>query len=233
ITELKGWDRTKFHFDQLFKLYFAPITDGDIVQLSAVRAKESFNRQRVLLNSGTYIHPRLNGIYYAKPLYDWETTDVWLYIKQNELRYSGLYDKMQKLGRSLHKQRLGPWGNVAASRETYQWAEFYPDMWERAIRRLPALRSMARYGQSRIYQKGTRKPDGLTWMEWCFVCVNALNEDDRAYWIKVIKQELRRWRDKHSTPFPETGQSGTTSWKKLVQMIAKNDRIQGESRDRL
>lgn len=200
-----------------------------------IRLQESFNRRRAMYNQGTFITDRGKQLY-AKPIFDWKWQDVWKAIRENGWDYTAFYDKMTREGRSPHLQRISSWGNVAAARESYQWAAMYPEMWERAIRRLPELKAQARYGRTRLYRKVMNKPAGLTWQEYVFVLLDELNDEkSRAFWLKEIRDTLLKWRRKHSVPFPQEPVEGNEPhggrcWKGLAMAIAKNDLM---GRDRM
>lgn len=225
----------------LVPLYFSFDKYGTVCEMTGVRTQESFNRIRSMLISGEYITQIGKFAHYAKPIYDWKVEDVWWYIRTSNIDYSKIYDKMQKLGRALVHQRVAPWGNVASGIDANQWAEFYPDAWEKALRRLPELRPFARYANTTLYKRNTAdaKPPGATWQEWTMSQLEALPPSDRSFWTREIKNQVLKWRNYHNIPFPDEplgGGDGFThvmSWKKICQMITKNDRIGGNSRDKL
>lgn len=237
ITEIPGWKKGG-HIGHGLQLLFPQEQYGLVCQMAGIRVGESLNRRRSIMQGGQIV--KKGKQIYAKPIYDWKTEDVWLAIHENGWDYSKIYDKMQREGVSLHEQRLAPWGNVAAARETYRWAKFYPEAWEKALRRLPELAPQARYGRSKIYRKGMEKPLGLTWQEWAFQILEALDEESQKFWRNKIRKALSSWAAMNSVPFPELplavvdgdGQN-QGCWKRVAMAICKNDRIEGDSRDKL
>lgn len=212
---------------------------AEICALVGVRVAESFNRWRAFMNAGTYITDR-GGYHYAKPVYDWKTTDVWTVIRREGWPYSHYYDRLHRLGIARHNQRIAPLGNVASVGRMAHWAQFYPDFWNRVLKRLPELDTMARYGTTRLYRKGQGKPGGWTWQEWTWHLLDDIAEADlRAKFKREIINALHRWQRLHSVPFPEEpvptadgSFTHTHCWRQLARLVGKHDFIQGDVRDR-
>ena len=228
-------DISKASYYQAITAYYRSIGIDKITQVAGIRMEESYNRRRAIIQAGRYIHKRPHG-YYGKPIYDWNWHDLWKAILENGWPHSGYYDKMWTQGVSMVNSRVAPWGNVAGSREVRYYPAFYPDFWERAIRRLPELRASARYGFTPLYRTKLGKPKGLTWQEYFWLLLSQVDEESRTYWTDEIERALRTWSTVSTMPFPEEPfKIGTTlyekSWKRYCGMIGKNDRFQGSSRD--
>ncbi len=238
ITTIPGFERGLMSVASI--LYWDPNAHGVTGCITGIRAGESLNRHRALLTAGHFIthrfHRKRHQIY-GKPIYDWTTNDIWWAIREFGWDYSRAYDKQQQFGRSLKQQRVAPWGNASGSKETEQFATFYPDEWDRAIRRLPELKAQARYGKTKLYRKTLDKPAGLTWQEWTFKIIEDIeNPTDRERLVSLIKRELKRWAKTHSIPLPDEsisvdGARLPWSWQRLAFLAAKNDALQGGFRD--
>jgi predicted phosphoadenosine phosphosulfate sulfurtransferase len=206
--------------------------------LVGVRAAESFNRLRGILTTGGYVQTR-QGYMYAKPIYDWHTTDLWQIVRLHKWRYSAYYDKMYRLGLAREHQRVAPIGNVASLSRMHAWPELYPDFWNRVISRLPELDAMARYSKTKLYRKGIGKPSGWTWQEWTLHLLDTMQDEQMQAWFcRELARTIKRWSRFHSMPFPETplrtvdGKSDQLmSWQRFAMMIGKHDHIEGRSRD--
>lgn len=206
----------------------------DLVQVTGVRIQESLNRARALRQSGNYYARQDGGEFYAKPIYDWKTIDVWRFINEHHLGYSEVYNKMWLAGFSLIKQRVAVWGNVASSREARFYQEFYPDFYAMALRRLPELAPMARYGNSKLFQAGraSAKPLHLTYQEYALQILDGLDPASKEFWANRITRTLVRQSKKSTQPLPEIGvNSVDMSWKQLCTAMSKNDRGRMGSRD--
>ena len=195
-----------------------------------IRIEEAFNRRRSLIFSKGFVGNQ-KGLVKLKPIYDWKVRDVWKAIKENNWPYSKIYDKWWMKNYPLSQMRVAPWGNVAQVREIRFYQEFYPETWERAIRRMPELSAQARYGTSKLFLKAKAKPLNMTWQEYTYKLINEFDEEYvRKFWIKAIDGKLRGWARKYTIPFPEEnsridGEIDINSWKRFAQIIAKNDLV--------
>lgn len=199
--------------------------------VTGIRMAESFNRRRTIMNIGNYYSDIYPGYITVRPIFDWSTDDVWKAIVKFDWPHSKHYDNLWLKGMSLQGQRVAAWGNVAAMEISY-FPEFYPEFWEKAIKRLPELRTSQRYRHTKLYREVMNKPDGLTWQEYCFKLLETLQPEDREYWKNKITISLRKWSKRSTLPFPETSYDIVgASWKRYCYVIGKNDRISGSSRD--
>lgn len=225
ITHVDGMNEETSYRD-VVKSYYA---GRKFVCSTGIRAEESFNRRRAIVVSGDYIVYDQNCIY-AKPIYDWRVEDIWKAANMFGWPHSLYYDEAWLKQMALKNQRIGPWGNVASARTISVYQEFYPDFWEKAVKRLPELSAAARYGNSKLYREVLNKPTHMTWQEYVSQLLNGLDAGSREFWLKEIRSDLKVWSEKSSVAFPEEMPSGPC-WKKFAFTIGKNDRIMGGSRD--
>ena len=71
------------------------------------------------------------------PIYDWRDNDVWLYIKLNNLNIPMTYIYLYKTGVPLNKLRISQFFSIDTIKTLPKVMEFYPDLYERIIRREP------------------------------------------------------------------------------------------------
>jgi len=232
ITGVEGLDESSSYRDVIKSYYFNTRKISPIVCVTGIRIEEAINRKRGIIQAGTYVHHEGRYIY-GKPLFDWKTRDVWKAILEFNWSHSRYYDRMWLKQQGLLQQRVAPWGNVANNRHLPFYAEFYPDFWEKAIRRLPELRAVARYGQSPLYREILSKPLGMSWQAYAIQILNRLELADRQVWIHEIQRYLNRWARRSTSPFPEELEGGDPGpcWKRIAMIMAKNDRIKGGNRD--
>lgn len=224
LTDLSSYDNVVEQY------YHAQYGNYDFMVTAGIRMQEAFNRRRQFIGAGDYVVQQGRHLY-GKPIYDWTTNDVWRAIIKYQWPHSTFYDKLWMKGWALHLQRVAPWGNVAQSQLIY-YPEFYPEFWERAIRRLPELKPAQRYRMSKIYREVMNKPAGFTWQEYAMQLLSRLEPDSKEFWTKQISNQLKRFARKSTQPFPEED-GFHPSWKKFCFLMGKNDRIHGGCRDSL
>ncbi len=164
----------------------------------------------------------------ATPIYDWSTTDIWLYIKEKGLQYNTAYNAMYKLGIKAARMRIGPPTMTPASADELAWAKnVWPNWFARCCDRLDGLRLVAFFGR-RVIQPIRRRTE--TWKQ-CFhrVCIS-----DAPAWIRdraiMIRDEVLRNHATHSTEdLPEIqfckvcAQISVCSWKNLAHALYNGD----------
>ena len=75
--------------------------------------------------------------HFLYPLYDWRDNDVWLYIKLNNLTIPMTYIYLYKTGVPLNKLRISQFFSIDTIKSLPKVMEFYPDLYQRVIRREP------------------------------------------------------------------------------------------------
>ena len=75
--------------------------------------------------------------YKTFPIYDWTDADVWLYLKKYNLEFPETYIYLYKVGVSKRQLRLSQFFSIDTIKVLPRIMEFYPDLYERIIRREP------------------------------------------------------------------------------------------------
>jgi len=197
--------------------------------LSGIRTQESINRLRAMFTSGKHTIVR-GPETYLKPIYDWSWKDVWHAIRIHGWQYSQFYEKAHMVGKSFHKTRVAVWGNVSSMSDVKFFQAFYPDFWERAIKRLPEMATFAKHAQSELFT--VKLPPGMTYREYTFLLLSAMEDpESKAFWEKQIELYIGRWLARSSEPLPDepilttSGYLTSNSWKNLANAMARNDLI--------
>lgn len=243
VTDIPGFIKGTDSYPQGAGLYLRQRWPNDsLCTMTGIRVAESFNRRRALVSGGYLVSMQHGDLRWhnAKPVWDWADQDVWRAMLTKGWPHSRYYDRAWMAGVSLRNQRVAPWGNVASSMTAENLPAFYPDFWQKAIRRLPELRAQQRYGRTALYRAALKKPAGITWREYCFVLIDRIDDEGaREFWMKEVTSTLKRRAKTSTVPMPETGSGvGGGSWQFLCKIIAKNDLINGgngnlSSRDRM
>lgn len=201
------------------------------VVTAGIRMEEAFNRRRNILYKGSWIHPEVIWRWaYAKPIYDWSYKDVWKAILENAWAYSGFYDKCARAGINLVNQRVATWGNVRDKTARY-YPEFYPDYWEKVLKRMPEISALHRYGLTAVYRRNIEKPVGITWQQHALNILSRMSDEDKKFWFHQIKLKLKRWYDKTTVPYPDDfAYEGMGSWREIVAWLSKNDHTERDIR---
>jgi predicted phosphoadenosine phosphosulfate sulfurtransferase len=120
--------------------------------LGGVNASESF--RRFLATTANKIYKwitygkKVDDTHYIfYPIYDWEVSDVWKYIFDNNLDFNKVYNLMYAYGTAPRNMRVSSLCHEVALPSILQCQEFEPDNWERIQGRLEGFNSYKQIGK--------------------------------------------------------------------------------------
>lgn len=206
-----------------------------------IRADESLHRYSAIVSPKkwlTYWGKKWttkvsNNLYNAYPIYDWKTSDIWVFHGQNkDLPYNNVYEKMFKAWVPLWDQRLCQpyWDDQKKGIWLYQILE--PNTWNKLLQRVSWVNSWALYIKERwsiTWNSYIEKPEWYTWEKYCNFLLSTLppktmkNYKDR---FKIfIAGWKKRWYDKipDEAPHDLEVQSRAPSRKRMCRSILRND----------
>ena len=221
-----GWNRHTVQDSNGFVLPKGN-TYGMIV---GIRAAESLKRYRAVASKRylNYIAVDSNNphISICKPIYDWTTEDVWTAPKLFGWDYNKTYDVFSAYGIPRHAQRVAPPYPAEPLRGLGQYAECFPELWEKMVARVPGANTAAMYANSPLY------------------ACNALDFDPNRDPKEQIQEKLKLWGPKEqalikarlkmemgnhyrrypNVPIPIDGDSPTgLTWKFLYMLTVRGD----------
>lgn len=133
---------------------FLPRVTKDGIMLSGVRAAESVQRLQYMaaLNMGA---KGITGNRQIYPIYDWKTSDVWLYLRNQRVEIPSIYLYMWQAGISKGQLRVSQFFSSDTAACLVRMNEYYPDLMERVIRREPNAYLAALYWDSEMFGRST------------------------------------------------------------------------------
>lgn len=136
---------------------FLPKVTGDGIMLVGVRASESVQRLQYMaalnLGAGSSITGK-NMIY---PMYDWKTTDVWLYLRDNHIDIPIIYLWLYQVGINRNQLRISQFFSVDCVGSLIHIAKYEPGLWEKILRREPNAYLAALYWDTELYRRSSRQ----------------------------------------------------------------------------
>jgi predicted phosphoadenosine phosphosulfate sulfurtransferase len=231
--DLSWWDDDPSH-RPTFMLFLnhASVSEfptGSVAAMVGIRAGESMVRRGILANSRhdnfrINVSPRLTKIY---PVYDWKTKDIWTAARDMDWDYNTTYDLLEMRGTPPDQQRIGtPFGDEPMERLS-EWAECFPDIWQRTCLRVPGVATAARYSRTDLYayEGLPDKPPDATWPEFIRAVIDRHADlGHRARIAKKIASLTRAHYRKTSQPIlfeahPITG----LGWKLILTIAIRGD----------
>lgn len=136
---------------------FLPKVTGDGIMLVGVRASESVQRLQYMaalnLGAGSSITGK-NMIY---PIYDWKTTDVWIYLRDNKIDIPIIYLWLYQTGIKRNQLRISQFFSVDCVGSLIHIAKYEPGLWEKILRREPNAYLAALYWDTELYRRSSRQ----------------------------------------------------------------------------
>lgn len=124
--------------------------------MTGVRAAESVQRLQYMaaLGVGGKGITNTNTIY---PIYDWKTTDVWLYLRNERVEIPKVYLQMYQVGVNRNQLRVSQFFSVDTVPVLVHLAEYDPALMERVLRREPNAYLAMLYWDSEMFHRTTRR----------------------------------------------------------------------------
>jgi predicted phosphoadenosine phosphosulfate sulfurtransferase len=206
-----------------------------------IRTDESLNRFRTIalktkikFKDKNYTTKVTENVYNIYPIYDWTTSDLWLYHYKNPtLPYNQIYEQMHKAGLSPSQMRIcQPYGDDQR-RGLWLYHILEPATWYRVVARVNGVNSGALYiqesGNMTGYSKIT-KPDNHTWKSFCNLLLSSLPEATQKHYITKFKVFLKWWKSRgYADGIPDEAPSVleakriAPSWRRLCKVLLRND----------
>lgn len=206
-----------------------------------IRADESLHRYRAIIsekNGGTMNGYRWTtklsqNLYNVYPIYDWKTSDIWVYQGRNKhLPSNVIYSKMTQAGVPLGDQRLcQPYGDDQR-KGIWLYHLLEPQTWFRLINRVSGVNSGSLYIQESGNMTGYRfieKPDGMTWKEYTNLLLSTLPKKTRDHYVSRFKKFIVGWKKRGYQSIPDEAphelevKCWAPSWKRMCRCILRND----------
>ncbi len=204
-----------------------------------IRCDESLNRFRTISSSKImhggkrYTTQIEEGMFNIYPIYDWKTSDIWIYHAKNpERQWNKLYDLMHLAGLSIHQMRIcQPYGDDQR-RGLWLYHLIEPDSWFKVVARVNGANGGALYiqetGNINGYQK-VAKPPGHTWKSFCNLLLESLPKSTREHYQEKFKTFIGWWQKRGYDEIPDEApkilenKALAPSWRRMCKSLLRND----------
>lgn len=199
------------------------------VVVQGIRTEESLRRYRVVAmkKNENYICKADKGAFFAYPIYDMSSVDVWRVVDIKNADYNKTYDIFNKTNQynQLLRQRVCPPYGEEPIRGLYIYAECFPEMWHKMINRVAGAATAARYGNTDLYSSGITKPDNISWVKHVGNIIDSFSGKNKAFIAKSVNYFISRHKQLTNDPIPEKQchpLSGI-SWEFIVKAATRGD----------
>lgn len=161
------------------------------IQMIGLRAAESIQRLHVI--------SKMKESKKKYPIYDWKDTDVWFYIKENNLPFPDAYIRLYEAGVPRKRLRLCNFFGDSSIQGLRWVAETDPELWTKIERRYPNAYLVLLYWDSEMFKRQTQKraeiEDGLEKQDYKAKLYDLLFVNTDKYTIPPeTYKRLRDWR---------------------------------------
>jgi predicted phosphoadenosine phosphosulfate sulfurtransferase len=197
------------------------------VVIQGIRTQESIRRYRVVAmkKEDNYISDDGNRAF-AYPIYDWTSEDVWRLVAVKDADYNRTYDILNRTSKfeNFLDQRVCPPFGEEPLRGLHEYAECWPDLWEKMIHRVPGAATAARYANTELYSIG-EKPDNVDWRTHTSNLIETYAPEYQNEVKKQINVAMKAHKAKTNDPVPADAYhplSGV-SWRFLATIATRGD----------
>jgi predicted phosphoadenosine phosphosulfate sulfurtransferase len=206
-----------------------------------IRADESLNRFRTISSNGKikfenkrYTTLVCDNVYNIYPIYDWKTSDIWIYhAKYKDKLYNKLYDLMYLAGLKISQMRIcQPYGDDQR-RGLWLFHLIEPETWARVVARVNGANSGALYinesGNITGYRK-ISKPVNHTWESFANLLINSMPPKTKLHYQNKISVFVKWWMERgYENGIPDEGDykleadKKIPSWRRVCKSLLRND----------
>lgn len=180
-----------------YQAFIPKVTKGGIT-MTGVRAAESIQRLQYMaaLGVGSKGITSTNTIY---PIFDWKTSDVWLYLLREQVEIPKVYLQMYQVGVNKNQLRVSQFFSVDTVPVLVHLAEYDPNLMERVLRREPNAYLAMLYWDSEMFRRSTanrRKLEGESGKDtkdYRALLKEMLFEKADVYFNTDHKRQVARW----------------------------------------
>ena len=148
------------------------------------------------------------------PIYDWETSDIWIYNAKFNKEYNKIYDLYYQAGLRLEQMRVASPFNDCASNTLKLYKVIDPNNWGKMVNRVNGVNFTGIYGgTTAMGWKSIKLPKNHTWKSYLNFLLNTLDEKTRNHYIKIFNTSFDYWLKK----------GGNIDKKLYNEMLEKND----------
>lgn len=202
---------------------------GNVGEIRGIRSQESIRRLQSVtkreVDNWITQNPIKNYFYPTSPIYDLTVDDIWL-ATRNFDDYNKTYDILALAGVAPNLQRVTPPFGEEPLNGLHQYAQCWPELWQKLLNRVDGVATAGRYARTDLY--GTRPkdpPPGMSWKDWCYSLLDLYPPENKSIIAANIVEILKLHRSKTRRPVPEidSDPASGVSWKFLCQIVNRGD----------
>ena len=189
---------------EAFGKWYARTHKGKTIVLLGLRATESLNRYAAITNDRKVLYKGQHwtreageDYYVGSPIYDFETSDVWVMNGKRNYDYNKLYDLYWKAGLTIDQMRVASPYHISGRATLNLYRVIDPEIWVRVVARVQGANFAAIYGGTKaVGYRDVKLPKGHTWESYCKFLLSTLPEETRDHYLKIFQTSIKFWKEK-------------------------------------
>ncbi|MDR0484403.1 MAG: DUF3440 domain-containing protein [Alphaproteobacteria bacterium] len=192
----------KEHYKYFSKWLHKHKNANKTISLTGLRADESLSRYNAVVNIKNYyknkkwIAETEDNIYNAKPIFDWETRDIWIANNKLNFDYNKLYDLLFQSGVPLDDMRVASPFLDQGQKAINTYRVIAPDIWQKLLLRAEGINFGVIYSNTKAFGRDFQLPKGYTWKQYTKFLLTTLPTDIRDNYIRMFKTSIKFWKEK-------------------------------------
>lgn len=197
------WFRENMLDKEFYDLFGKWYANGESCAcLIGIRADESLNRFRAIMNSRKITHGghswtkqkdiNIPNVFNCYPIYDWKVQDIWVANEKYQWEYNKLYDIFWKAGLTISQMRVASpfMSESKSSLNLYRVIDAH--VWQTLCARVNGANFAATYGKAISYNS-FKLPEGHTWKSFTKFLLDTLPKEVSENFKMRFIQSIKYW----------------------------------------
>lgn len=169
--------------------------------------------------------------WYAYPLYDWKTADIWTWFSHSGLSYNPLYNLMYQAGVPIRYMRICEPFGPEQRQGLWLYHVLEPERWAAMCQRVSGVHCGGIYAghDNQFYgHRKLEKPEGYSWKTYALFLLETMPTPTANHYRNKIAVYLHWYQKRGITDIPDTQQGDTgskdlPSWRRICKVLLNND----------
>lgn len=169
--------------------------------------------------------------WYAYPLYDWKTADIWTWFAKSGLTYNPLYDLMYQAGVPIRYMRICEPFGPEQRQGLWLYHVLEPERWASMCQRVNGARCGGIYaGQDNQFygHRKLDKPENHSWKSYALFLLDSMPENTAEHYRNKIAVYLHWYQKQGMKDIPDfqkadIGSKDIPSWRRICKVLLNND----------
>lgn len=233
-------EQLAYEFEEFVPKFSEWYADGKLcASLVGIRTDESLNRWRTIAGHGTKFEGKnwtnhvQKSVWNVYPIYDWKTSDIWIYHQKTKRPYNKLYDRMHQAGLTPHQMRIcQPYGDDQR-KGLWLFHVIEPETWPRIVARVNGANQGALYANTNGNILGNikiTKPDHHTWQSFANLLLDTMPKKTSEHYKNKIAIFIKWYEEKgYPEGIPDEAayelerDKKAPSWRRVCKTLLRND----------